>query len=86
MSTCSAFRFAALACFNLLTSAPVTAADACAATMVGNVTGVSQTIQPGQPTKTRMAFAVLGGGHTGMTNPLQIAVECTSAMGCYDSW
>ena len=76
---------AALA-FALLAPAPACAADANTLTLVGNVTSVSRTTQSGQPTRTGMAIAVLAGMPDGVTTPLQVSVQCTAAMGCYDSW
>ncbi len=84
--TATACAFAALTFFTLLASAPASAMDSNSLTLVGNVTSVNQTTSPGKPTKTGMAIAVLAGMPGGVTTPLQVAMECTAAMGCYDSW
>lgn len=81
-----ALGFAVLAGFVLLGPLPATAADGNTLTLVGNVTSVSQTVQSGQPTRNNMAIAALSGMPSGVTTPLRLAFDCTSAMGCYDSW
>ena len=78
--------FPVFSLFVLLASAPAFAMDSNSLTLVGNVTSVNQTTSPGKPTKTGMAIAVLAGMPDGVTTPLQVAMECTVAMGCYDSW
>jgi hypothetical protein len=82
----NASGFAVLTCLVLLASAPATAEDVNSLTLVGNVTGVNQTTHPGQPTQTGMAIAVLAGMPKGVTTPLQVFMECTADMGCYDPW
>jgi hypothetical protein len=86
MMTRSAFGLAVLAGLMLLGPVPGIAADGNTLTLVGNVTGVTRTIQTGQPTRDTLAIAVLAGMPSGVTVPLHVSVACTAAMGCYDSW